>query len=109
MSPGVECDGFIFLTGLTGTRPDGTISTEPELQIRDAFRNVESVLKNAGLGFRDVIEMTTYHVNIQQHLAVFRSIRAEYVVEPYPAWTAIEISSLIEQGALVEIRVVAHR
>ena len=109
MSPGLECDGFIFLTGFTGTKPDGTISSDAEHQIRDAFLNVESVLKHGGLDFGNVVEMTTYHLNIQQHLSVFRSVHAEFVVEPYPAWTAIEVSGLIETGALVEIRVIARR
>ena len=109
MSPGLAGYGFVFLTGLTGTRPDGSISTEPETQFRAAFRNIEAVLSQGGLSFGHVMEMTTYHVSLQQHLAVFRKVREEFVVEPYPAWTAIEVLGLVEIGALVEIRVIAHQ
>ncbi len=109
MSPGLECDGFVFLTGLTGTRPDDTISALPEVQIREAFRNVDSVLKHGGLNFSNIVEMTTYHINLHQHLSLFRSIREEFVSEPYPAWTAIEVVNLVEKEAIVEIRVIAHR
>ena len=109
MSLGLECNGFIFLTGLTGAKEDGSISDSPETQIRAAFQNVESVLECAGLNFGNVVELTTYHVGIHEHLALFRTIHAEFVVEPYPAWTAVEVSGLIDQGALVEIRTIAYR
>ena len=109
MSPGLACGGFVFLTGLTGSRPDGSFSTIPEAQIREAFRNVEKVLDHGGLSFSSVVEMTTYHLNLQEHIELFRRIRDEFVVEPYPAWTAIEVLGLVEKGALVEIRVIAHQ
>ena len=109
MSLGLACNGFVFLTGLTGARPDGSIATDPETQFREAFRNVESVLEHGGLSFADVVEMTTYHVHLHQHLAVFRKVRESVVVEPYPAWTAIEVVGFVEVGALVEIRVIAHQ
>lgn len=34
-------------------------------------------------------------------------LREKYVVEPYPAWPAIEVSGFVTPGAIVEIRVVA--
>ena len=77
-------------------------------QIRDAFKKIESILGEAGGNFSHVIEMTTYHVGLREHIDLFRSIRDEFVVEPYPAWTAIEVSGFITDGAIVEIRVVAH-
>ena len=108
MSPGIACGDFLFLTGMTGVRNDETISTNPEEQIRDAFKKIESILGEAGGNFSHVIEMTTYHVGLREHIDLFRSIRDEFVVEPYPAWTAIEVSGFITDGAIVEIRVVAH-
>jgi enamine deaminase RidA (YjgF/YER057c/UK114 family) len=109
MSPGLECNGFVFLTGFTGTKPDGSISLDTKTQVRDTFQNIESVLQHGGLDFGNVVELTSYHIDIQQHLSVFRSVHAEFVVEPYPAWTAIEVSGLIEQNAFVEVRVIARR
>jgi enamine deaminase RidA (YjgF/YER057c/UK114 family) len=109
MSPGLICDGFVFLTGFTGTRPDGTISMVPAEQIRQAFRTVESVLKHGGLGFEHIVEMTTYHVGLQDQVDLFRAIRDEFIMEPYPAWTAIEVAGLVTKAAIVEIRVIAHQ
>jgi enamine deaminase RidA (YjgF/YER057c/UK114 family) len=108
MSPGVEHNGVVYFTGMTATR-NGAVANDPETQIREAFRKVGLVLEEAGLGFGDLLEMTTYHVGLRGHLDLFRSIRAEHVKEPYPAWTAIEVSGFATEGVIVEIRVIAKR
>ncbi len=65
-------------------------------------------LTEAGLTFSDVVEMTTYHVGIRSQLEDFRRIKDEFLAEPYPAWTAIGVSELAVEGALIEIRVTAR-
>ncbi len=109
MSPGLEHDGFIFMTGFTGTTADGSLSSNPADQIVAAFTKVEKVLGRAGLGFEHVLEMTSYHVGLRDHLEIFKQIRARYVVEPYPAWTAIEVAGFVREGAIVELRCIARR
>jgi enamine deaminase RidA (YjgF/YER057c/UK114 family) len=51
--------------------------------------------------------MTTYHLGLRDHLDLLRSIRAEFVREPYPAWTAIEVAGFVSEGSIIEIRIVA--
>lgn len=106
MSPGVISNDLLFLTGMTGHRSEGA-STDAEEQIRDVFEKVESVLEQAGLDMSRLVEMTTYHVDIHDHIEVFRQVRDEFVTEPYPAWTAIGVSELISEDAIVEMRVIA--
>ena len=107
MSPGLACDGFVFLTGFTGSGSDGVLSSDPEDQIRVAFAQVESVLAEGRMDFGNLVEMTTYHVGLKEHLDLFRAIRAEHVREPYPAWTAIEVAGFVTEGVIIEIRVIA--
>ena len=107
MSPGVSSNGLLFLTGMTGHRPDGTFSADAEEQFSAAFGKIEAVLSEAGLDRSTLIEMTSYHVGLQDHVDVFRSASDQFVVEPYPAWTAIEVAGFITPGAIVEIRAVA--
>lgn len=109
MSPGIECNGFVFLTGVTGANSDGSLSSDPEVQIRHAFEKISMVLKEAGMDFDCLVEMTTYHVGLRDHLDLFKAIRAEYVREPYPAWTAIEVAGFVREGAIVEIRAIARQ
>lgn len=109
MSPGLLHDGVVYLTGMTATGSDGTVPADPAAQMREAFRKVGLVLEEAGAGFADILEMTSYHVGLREHLDLFRSIRNEFVAEPYPAWTAIEVSGFATEGVIVEIRVTARR
>ena len=108
MAPGLACNGFLFLTGLNGVWPDGRLSADPEQQIRDAFAQVGQVLAEAGLHFGHVVEMTSYHVGLRDHLDLFKAVRAEHVREPYPAWTALEVAGFASEGVIVELRVIAR-
>jgi enamine deaminase RidA (YjgF/YER057c/UK114 family) len=108
MSAAIESAGFIFLSGQTGMRPDGTISSDPEAPIRDAFHFLCMNLASAGLGFEDVVEMATYHVGLRQHLDLFIQIKGEHVFEPCPAWSAIGISELWTPGSIIGIRAIAR-
>lgn len=107
MSPGIISGGHVFLTGVTGGDATGTMPSDPEEQIRNVFEKIGSVLREAGLTFRSVVEMTSYHIGLRDHFELFDTIRLEYVEDPYPAWTAIEAAGLRREGAIVEIRVVA--
>jgi enamine deaminase RidA (YjgF/YER057c/UK114 family) len=108
-SPVLISGDFAFFSGQTGTHADGTFSPNPEQQFRDAFSFLAANLAAAELGFHDIIEMTTYHVDLRRHLASFIKVKDEHIRPPYPAWTAIGISELITPGALVEIRVIARQ
>lgn len=107
VSPGVLSGTHVFLTGMTGSGPDGTMPTDPEAQFRQAFDKIGSVLAVADLSFASIVEMTSYHVGLRGHFDLFNAVRADYVVAPYPAWTAVEVAGLRREGALVEIRVIA--
>lgn len=108
MSPAVECNGFVFLTGFNGMPLEGELSSDPATQIRAAFAQVEMVLQEGGISFDDVVEMTSYHVGLRGHLEVFKKIHAEHVREPYPAWTAIEVAGFASEGVIIELKIVAR-
>lgn len=107
-SPAVKSGKFVFVSGCTGTKPDGTNSTQIKAQFRQAFENVQTSLVQAKLSFADVVEMTTYHVGLGNQLQDFLQVKDEYIKEPYPAWTAIGVCELAVKGALIEIKVTAR-
>lgn len=109
LSPGLIAGDFVFLTGMTGSRADGSMPLDAGEQIRSAFDKIGLVLAEAGLGHDAIVEMTSYHVGLRDHFDLFNAIRADYVTDPFPAWTAVEVAGLRRQGAIVEIRVIASR
>jgi enamine deaminase RidA (YjgF/YER057c/UK114 family) len=107
-APAVRSGKWLRCSGMLGTDETFRAVAEPEAQFAQAFENVKSVLAAAKLDFRDVIEMTTFHVGLGEHLGVFLKVKDRYLEAPYPAWTAIGVVELAVPGALVEIRVTAR-
>ena len=107
-SQAVKSSGLLVCSGQIGTNPDYSIPENAEDEFRNAWKAVDEVLKEAGLGFEDIIECTTYHVGLNEHMRAFMKVRDEVLNEPWPAWTAIGISELAMPGARVEIRVIAQ-
>ncbi len=108
LSPGIISNGHLFLTGITGSSPEGHMPDEPVAQFRAAFDKIAGLLAVADLDFGAVVDMTSYHIDIARHFDAFAAVHDEYVRPPFPAWTAIEAAGLRRRGALVEIRVTAR-
>ncbi|HXG20324.1 MAG TPA: RidA family protein [Methylomirabilota bacterium] len=107
-APAVKDGNRLYCSGVIGVGPDGKASADPETQFTQAFESLKSVLTTAGLSFADVIEMTTFHVDLRKNLPVFMKVKDRYMQEPYPAWTAIGVTELAIPGGLVEIKVIAR-
>jgi enamine deaminase RidA (YjgF/YER057c/UK114 family) len=99
--------GRLHVTGHTGTLDDGTFPDGDEAQIRQTFRNLSRTLTEAGATWDDVVELTTYHVNLSAQAEPLLRVAAEFLRDPYPAWTATGITELFEAEALVEISCLA--
>lgn len=100
--------GLLFLSGVTATDEEGRVADDPSEQFEQAFRHLSLYLDAAGARIEDVVELTTYHVELRRHLGVFTSVKDRHVKAPYPAWSAIGVAELITPGALVEIRAIAR-
>ncbi len=107
ISPGIVSGNHVFLTGVTGADAQGHMPENQEDQMRNIFEKIALVLREGKLTLRSIVEMTSYHVGLRDHFDLFNLIRLEYVTEPYPAWTAVEVAGLRRQGAIVEVRVIA--
>ncbi|QBF33498.1 Rid family hydrolase [Thalassococcus sp. S3] len=108
MSPGLISNGHLFLTGFNGCPLEGPPSPDAATQIDTAFEAVQMVLAEAGLGFGDIVDMTSFHVGLADHLELFKAARAKRLTRPYPAWTAIEVAGFATPGVIVELKVVAQ-
>ena len=95
------------VTGHTGETADGIFSTNPETQIRQVFRNIALTLAEAGASWPDVVELNSYHVGLVEQSEALIRVAADFLSDPYPAWTAVGVTELIVAGALVEISCVA--
>ena len=92
----------LLLTGHTGDTT-GAYSDDVKTQLRQTFRNMEATLHEAGASWADVVALNSYHVGLQAQADALLEISAEFLAEPYPAWTAVGVTELIDPPAMVEI------
>jgi enamine deaminase RidA (YjgF/YER057c/UK114 family) len=95
------------VTGHTGETGEGVFSSDPETQIRQVFHNIALTLDEAGANWSNVVEMNSYHVGLVEQSEALLRVAAEFLVDPYPAWTAVGVTELILPEAVVEISCVA--
>ena len=83
--------------------------------IADAVRRLyteRAALRYDGVSRRirmaDVIELTSYHLRLNELLPVFIEVKEEFFSAPYPAWTAVGVAELGVPGALVEVKALAR-
>lgn len=106
-APAVRAGGLIFVSGQIGFRPDFSLPEAPEEQFERVFENIRMILEEAESSLDRIVDMTSYHIDLEDHLGAFMQVKDRYIREPYPAWTGFGISALAAPGALVEVKVVA--
>lgn len=97
----------VYLSGVVAGMRPGETSMEPAYT--RAFDQLGSILKRAGVGWDDVVEMTTYHTDVRAQIDAIAAVKKRYVRPPHPAWTAIGVSRLLPDTGLTEIKLVARR
>lgn len=108
-SPGFEADGFLFISGQIGLDESGEVPHDPAEQARIAFTRMGTVLAEAGLTFADIVSVTSHHVgDVTGIFEWFPTVKDSYLAPPYPAWTALGVTSLAIPGLVVEISAVAR-
>lgn len=105
--PALKVGNTLYLAGQVGRTADLQVIADPRQQFHAAWENLRDVLAAAGCDFADVVELTTYHVGLREHMAVFREVKDALFPRGTCPWTCIGVSELAHDGLLVEIKCVA--
>lgn len=108
LSQWTDADSLVFVSGQLPFDADRRISaTEISAQTRQTVRNLESVLREAGLGLADVIKTTVWLAKAADFAAFNESYAAAFG-EARPARSTV-VCSLVLPEALIEIEAIARR
>ena len=105
-SQAIQAGNLIFLAGQIYLTPEGKLlEGTPEEQIHQVMKNLEAVLKAAGLGFADVVK-TTIYVTDMSLFPLVNQIYGQYLSEPFPARETVGAKEL-PLGVWLEIGMTA--
>lgn len=105
--PAVKVGKTLYCAGQVGRTPDLEVIEDPEQQFRAAWENLRTVLAAGGCTFQDVVELTTFHVDLPRHMPVFRRVKDVLFPRGTCAWTCIGVAELAHAGLLAEIKCIA--
>lgn len=104
-SPAILAQGSRLLF-ISGQGPKD-LTADPETQIRQTFENLQTVLETAGASWENVVLIRSFFMNMERDLPLFRKVRKEFLVEPYPASTAVGTNALAIPGLEIEFEATA--
>jgi 2-aminomuconate deaminase len=110
---------FLYVSGTSSRRSDntiagaeadafGTVTLDIAAQTRAVIENIGDILQAAGADLSDLVQITTYLVNIND-FGGYNAVYAEYFDETGPARTTVAVHQLPHPHLLIEIQAVAHR
>lgn len=110
---------FLIVSGTSSRRRDNTIAgaqvdvmgtarLDVREQTRAVIENIRDILASEGASLRDVVEMTTYLVNMND-FAGYNEVYGEYFDYNGPARTTVAVHQLPHPHLLIEIRAMAHK
>lgn len=106
-SPATRVGNTIWVSGQVGLDAEMRPALGMEAQARLAFEYLKGTLAAAGASLADVVELMTFHTELQRDIHTFGAVKDEYFPNRYPSWTAVGITELALPGLCIEIRAVA--
>ena len=109
---GVSARGrTVFVGGQIGWNAQSRFETDDFVeQVRLALQNVVAVLREAEARPEHITSMTWYFVDKSEYLANLKALGKVYrevIGRTYPAMAAVQVVSLVEDRARVEIQAIA--
>lgn len=105
-SQAVVINGTAYLSGQIGLDPvtgqlvDGGF----EAQVKQAFKNLDEVVKGAGVTLNECVKLTLYLTDLA-NFATVNEIMQQRFAKPYPARSTVGVASL-PRGALFEVEAI---
>jgi len=110
-SPAVDAGDYIYISGQGPRRPDGSLPTTFDAQLRQALDNLKAIVESAGLTMEHVVYTQVYLEDISKYGEMNRAF-AEYFAKTPPARAALCVARLPEppiQISAVAVRSLADR
>ncbi|WP_046743611.1 RidA family protein [Kordia zhangzhouensis] len=112
---------FIFVSGTSSRRPDnsiagvdiidemGTKHLNIRTQTREVLKNIDKNLQNVGASLADVVDVTSFLVNMNDFAGYNEAYGEFFDKETGPTRTTVAVHQLPHPDLVIEIKVVAYK
>lgn len=112
---------FIFVSGTSSRRPDnsiagvdiidemGTKHLNAEIQTQEVLKNINRNLETVGASLKDVVDVTSFLVNMNDFAAYNKAYAEFFDKETGPTRTTVAVHQLPHPDLVVEIKVMAYK
>ena len=112
---------FIFVSGTSSRRPDNTIAgvdiidemgtkkLNIEVQTREVIKNIENNLAKAGATLKDVVDVTSFLVNMNDFAGYNKAYAEFFNAATGPARTTVAVHQLPHPDLVIEIKVMEYK
>jgi enamine deaminase RidA (YjgF/YER057c/UK114 family) len=105
-----DASRLVYVSGQVSYDRDGiTLGKDMREQCEQVFKSLTHALKAAGTGWKDVVKINGYMVNLNPaDVNVYREVRSRYIdMERMPASTLVGVERLVHEDLLLEVEVIA--
>jgi enamine deaminase RidA (YjgF/YER057c/UK114 family) len=108
-SPAVRAGDFIFVSGLTATDEEGNLLHRGDIveQTRAIYQKIGRILAAYGAGLEHIVDTLEFFIPDPRYNQTAK-VRRDLFGGIFPTAAGIPVQSLIREGALIEIKVVAY-
>lgn len=103
----VRAGDTIWVSGMTGWAPDGTMPESTVEQFQNAMASLDTALRHAGGRPDQVVKVQVFMTDITERARI-NPLRIAYFGEHRPASTLVEVTGLVDPRMTVEIECMAH-
>lgn len=102
-------NGILYISGQIPVNPEnGKLVEGIEKETHQVMKNLEAILTEAGMNFKNVVKATIFLKNMDD-FAVMNDIYASYLdADSYPARETVQVSCL-PKNVDIEISMIAHQ
>jgi 2-aminomuconate deaminase len=110
---------YLFVSGTSSRRADnsfagaeldsaGVVQLDIRVQTRAVIENIRAILSSMNADLRDVVEICTYLVNMDD-FAGYNQVYAEFFDEEGPSRTTVAVHQLPHPNLLIEMKAIAYK
>jgi enamine deaminase RidA (YjgF/YER057c/UK114 family) len=104
----VSGGSLLFVSGIIGYRPDGSMPGDAAEQAEVAFTNLQQVLQAAGGTLDDIVKVNVYvREDFRLNRDALRDVRAKFFVKDFPVSTLVQVLGFANPDYLFEVEAIA--